>query len=129
MAYLTDTYQRITDTIVAQLEAGTKPWVQPWRSNAGVSPIPRRSNGEAYRGINVIMLWIARKANAYAENTWITYKQAQEFGGQVRKGERSTLVIKYGTFTPADREDADDEREFPTSSLTTSSTSSRSTAS
>ncbi|MCT2581111.1 MAG: DUF1738 domain-containing protein [Mesorhizobium sp.] len=112
MQSIKDTYQRITDTIVEQLEAGTKPWIRPWRGSVRHSLIPRRATGEAYRGINVLMLWVSGQMFGYQENTWMTYRQAQDLGGQVRKGEKGTLVVKYGTFTPKERED-DEDRSIP----------------
>jgi antirestriction protein ArdC len=113
MQSIKDTYQRITDTIIEQLEAGTKPWIRPWRGNTRRSSIiPRRVTGAAYRGINVIMLWVAGQIFGYEENTWMTYRQAQDLGGQVRKGEKGSLVVKYGTFTPKDQED-DEDRAIP----------------
>ncbi|UTV41762.1 zincin-like metallopeptidase domain-containing protein (plasmid) [Ensifer adhaerens] len=112
MQNIKDTYQRITDAVIEQLEAGTKPWIRPWRGNSRGSLVPRRATGEAYRGINVLMLWLASECAGYEENTWLTYRQAQEFGGQVRKGEKGTLVVKYGTFAPKERED-DDDRGIP----------------
>ncbi|RWB39785.1 MAG: DUF1738 domain-containing protein [Mesorhizobium sp.] len=112
MQSIKDTYQRITDTIVEQLEAGTKPWIRPWRGSVRHSLIPRRATGEAYRGINVLMLWVSGQMFGYEENTWMTYRQAQDLGGQVRKGEKGTLVVKYGTFTPKERED-DEDRSIP----------------
>lgn len=63
----------------------------------------RAVTGEAYRGINVIVLWVAGQMFGFEENTWMTYRQVQDFGGQVRKG--GTLVVKYGTFTPKDHEE------------------------
>ncbi len=59
MQSIKDTYQRITDAIIEQLEAGTKPWIRPWRGNSRGSLVPRRATGEAYRGINTLMLWLA----------------------------------------------------------------------
>ncbi|TIS88474.1 zincin-like metallopeptidase domain-containing protein [Mesorhizobium sp.] len=112
MQSIKDTYQRITDTIVEQLEAGTKPWIRPWRGNARRSLTPRRATGEAYRGINVLMLWVAGQMFGYEENTWMSYRQAQDLGAQVRKGEKGTLVVKYGTFNPKDHED-DEDRAIP----------------
>ena len=112
MQNIKDTYQRITDAVIEQLEAGTKPWIRPWRGNSRGSLVPRRVTGEAYRGINVLMLWLASELAGYEENTWLTYRQAQEFGGQVRKGEKGALVVKYGTFAPKERED-DDDRGIP----------------
>ncbi|NRQ18908.1 ArdC family protein [Ensifer sesbaniae] len=112
MQNIKDTYQRITDAIIEQLEAGTKPWIRPWRGNSRGSLVPRRATGEAYRGINVLMLWLASELAGYEENTWMTYRQSQDLGGQVRKGEKGALVVKYGTFTPKERED-DDDRAIP----------------
>jgi antirestriction protein ArdC len=112
MQNIKDTYQRITDAVIEQLEAGTKPWIRPWRGNSRGSLVPRRVTGEAYRGINVLMLWLASELAGYEENTWLTYRQAQELGGQVRKGEKGALVVKYGTFAPKERED-DDDRGIP----------------
>ncbi len=76
MQSIKDTYQRITDAIIEQLEAGTKPWIRPWRGNSRGSLIPRRATSEAYRGINVLMLWLASELAGYEENTWMTYRQA-----------------------------------------------------
>lgn len=113
MNNVSDTYQHITNLIIEEVEAGTKPWVRPWRGNTRqTSVFPRRSSGEAYRGINVLMLWIASQMNGYEDTTWITYRQAKDIGGQIRKGERGSLVVKYGTFTPKDQ-DADDDRSIP----------------
>ncbi|USJ28595.1 ArdC family protein [Ensifer adhaerens] len=112
MQNIKDTYQRIADAVIEQLEAGTKPWIRPWRGNSRGSLVPRRVTGEAYRGINVLMLWLASEFAGYEENTWLTYRQAQEFGGQVRKGAKGALVVKYGTFAPKERED-DDDRGIP----------------
>lgn len=108
MQNIKDTYQRITDAVIEQLEAGTKPWIRPWRGNSRGSLVPRRATGEAYRGINVLMLWLSSELAGYEENTWMTYRQAQDLGGQVRKGEKGALVFKYGTFAPKEREDDDD---------------------
>lgn len=90
----TDVYTRITNAIVADLENGVRPWAKPWNAEhlAGRITRPLRSNGMAYRGINVIMLWVAATARGYTAPIWMTYRQAQELGGQVRKGETGTPV-------------------------------------
>lgn len=113
----TDTYQRITDTIVSALEAGTRPWMQPWsaRNIGGSFPRPLRSTGEPYRGINVLLLWIASAANGFQFDRFMTYKQAQELGGQVRKGEKGTMIVKYGTVTRSvdNGRGEEEDREIP----------------
>lgn len=92
-----DTYQRITDTIIEALEAGTRPWMQPWNASNIGGPRPIRSTGEPYRGINVLLLWIASATKGFQYDRFMTYRQAQELGGQVRKGETGTSIVKYGT--------------------------------
>ncbi len=89
-------YQHVTDTIIAELQAGTLPWRQPWSGGAGLA-LPLRVTGERYRGINVLMLQVAAMKRGYDCRTWMTYKQSQDLGGQVRKGETSTTVVKFGT--------------------------------
>lgn len=113
----TDTYQRITDTIVEALEAGTRPWMKPWSAQniGGSFPRPIRSTGEPYRGINILLLWIASAANGFQYDRFMTYKQASELGGQVRKGEKGTAIVKYGTITRSQDNGRGEEenREIP----------------
>lgn len=89
-----DVFQTVTGQIVAALEAGTKPWEQPWTGSAVLRPL--RFNGERYRGVNTLILWMAQTAAGYRSPYWMTFKQALELGGAVRKGEKSTRVVYYG---------------------------------
>ena len=113
----TDTYQRITDTIIDALEAGTRPWIKPWNDRDPGSGLPRplRAGGEPYRGINVLLLWIACATHGFQQGRFMTYTQAQERGGQVRKGEKGTTIVKYGTITRVLEGEAGQEyeREIP----------------
>ena len=88
---------RITQEIIARLEAGTKPWVRPWRG--GPASRPLRACGTPYRGMNVFWLWMVADMCGYASPFWMTYNQAQRLGAQVRKGERSTIAIFYKSYT------------------------------
>ncbi len=90
-----DVYRHVTDKIVAALEAGTRPWEQPWRST-GCSLRPLRFNGEPYRGVNVLMLWVSAQEQGFSSPFWMTFQQAQSLSGAVRKGERGTKVVKAG---------------------------------
>lgn len=90
-----DVHQHVTDKIIAALEAGTKPWEQPWRSQGG-NLRPLRFNGEPYRGVNVLMLWVSAQERGFVSPYWMTFQQALELGGCVRKGERGTKVVKAG---------------------------------
>lgn len=107
-----DVYQKVTDQIIAQLQQGTAPWRKPWNAEhaAGRITRPLRANGIAYRGINVIMLWAAAMERGYAAPLWLTFKQAQELGGHVRKGEKGSLVVYANTInrTEADAETGED---------------------
>lgn len=99
MAPKFDVYAHVTDTIIAEIEAGTPPWRKPWTGSASSIALPTRHNGEEYRGINILMLWVMAAKNGYVSSRWMTYKQAQELGRQVLKGQTSSTVVKYGTFT------------------------------
>ena len=97
-----DVYEEVTNQIVALLEAGTRPWSPRWAS--GAASLPLRHEGTAYRGINILLLWSAAMTRGYTNPHWMTYRQAHELGGQVRKGEKGNLVVHAGTFTPKDGE-------------------------
>ena len=79
------------------MEAGVSPWRKPWSGGERGGAFPLRANGEPYRGINVLMLWLAAHANGFASAHWFTFKQAKELGAHVRKGQKSSTVVKYGT--------------------------------
>ena len=93
-----DVYDHVTDQIITQIAAGTPPWRRPWTGGAIGAAMPLRWNSEAYRGINVVMLWAVAAEQGYVSNRWLTYRQAQDLGGQVTKGQKSSTVVKYGTF-------------------------------
>lgn len=106
-------YERVTARVIAQIEAGTKPWLQPWKAehSAGRITRPLRANGEPYNGINILTLWDAAESAGYSCPIWLTYNQAQELGGQVRKGERSSRVVYANTFTKKEQTESGEESE------------------
>ena len=87
----------VTDAIVDALTRGSPPWRTPWKTGGSAALLPLRACGTPYRGINVVMLWRKAIAKGYSAPFWMTYRQAAARGGQVRKGERGTTVIKVGT--------------------------------
>lgn len=98
-----DLYQSVTDTVIDQLEAGTVPWVQPWGRPEVSTPLGMPVNGDTkrhYSGINILLLWGAAIDTRRTTQTWLTYRQAQKLGGQVRKGETGTTVCYADTFIP-----------------------------
>ncbi|EOZ0759597.1 ArdC-like ssDNA-binding domain-containing protein, partial [Escherichia coli] len=94
----TDIYQTVTDSIIAALEAGVKPWSCPWLRVSGMSGLPSNyATGTAYSGMNIMLLWCSASKQGFSDSRWMTYKQAQAAGGQVRKGEHGTTAIFYTT--------------------------------
>ena len=94
-----DIFQRVTDQIVRAIEAGTESYRMPWKTTGRFisSPINAVSK-KAYRGINILLLWATAQEKGYTTGTWATYKQWQELGAQVRKGEKSANVVFWKFF-------------------------------
>ena len=101
----TSLYQEITDKIIAELEAGRAPWVQPWGTAAAKAALAMPRNASTHRrysGINVLILWGAVIERGFSSQSWLTFRQALGLGGNVRKGERGTTVVYADRFTPED---------------------------
>ncbi|MCW9023086.1 MAG: zincin-like metallopeptidase domain-containing protein [Gammaproteobacteria bacterium] len=115
MAKIKDIYAHVTNKIISELENNIRPWMKPWNAEhaAGRITRPLRHNGLPYNGINILMLWTAALDAGYSSPYWLTYKQTKALGAQVRKGERSTLVVYANTFTRTE-ENADGEQEAQT---------------
>lgn len=112
----TDIYAEVTNTVLEALESGTKPWVKQWNNGPSNFIMPRRSTGEFYQGINILLLWIAAEKKGYFSEYWFTYKQAVALGANVTKGEKSTRVCYYGTFIPKDKKTGE-KKEQPSKFL------------
>ncbi|ODR99523.1 antirestriction protein [Methyloceanibacter methanicus] len=99
-----DIYSRITDQIVRSLEQGIKPWTQPWNAAHAAGPVsrPLRFNGETYSGINILTLWASAMERSFAAPIWMTFRQAKELGGHVRKGEKGAPVVYANTIVKTD---------------------------
>lgn len=107
-------YDEVTARIIAELEAGRIPWVQPWSSaacggpgetgagGAGAVPcLPRNAlTSRSYSGINILLLWASALAAGWERPGWLTFRQAIAAGGNVRKGEHGTQVVYADRFTP-----------------------------
>ncbi|EDT2963669.1 DUF1738 domain-containing protein [Salmonella enterica subsp. enterica] len=94
----TDLYQAVTDKIISALESGVTPWKCPWQSaNRNIADyFPRNGlSHRFYSGVNVLLLWLAARDNGYQSPGWLTFRQANEAGGNVRKGERASLAIFF----------------------------------
>jgi antirestriction protein ArdC len=87
-----DLYAEVSARIVAELEAGAAPWVKPWSATSGANTPCNAVSNRPYSGCNVVLLWMAQAAG-YRTPRFLTFKQALELGGNVRKGERGTKVF------------------------------------
>ncbi|RYG93597.1 MAG: DUF1738 domain-containing protein, partial [Alphaproteobacteria bacterium] len=102
-------HDTVTNRIIQELEAGRFPWVQPW---AAAVPTPlglpqNASTGRTYSGINILLLWFAAMEQGRPSQRWLTFKQALALGGNVRKGEKGTMVVYADSFVPtSEREKA-----------------------
>ena len=91
LSHHSSVYSIVTEQILKQLESGVAPWHRPWTTQMPKNLV----SGRGYRGINVFLL----ASNGYGSPYWLTYKQATERGGHVRKGEHGARVVfwKIGT--------------------------------
>jgi antirestriction protein ArdC len=106
-----DLHARVTDTIVAAIEAGNTVASLPWRRTGLPNCLPANAHSKAaYNGINIVALWAAGMLRGYPFALWATYRQWAELGAQVRKGEKASTVVFYKEFAvDADPDDADDD--------------------
>jgi antirestriction protein ArdC len=119
MIEVRDVYSKITSRIIADLEQGVRPWMRPWSAEhaAGRITRPLRHNGISYKGINVVMLWSASVVKGYSCPLWLTFRQALELGGNVRKGEHGELVVYANRLTRTETGDNGEETERKTQFL------------
>ena len=110
-----DIYSEITNAIIAELEKGVMPWVPNWDDRLHSRPM--RATDEPYRGINVLLLWIAAARAGYESRYWFTYRQVKERGGFVRKGEKSTPIVYRGSMKKVERTENGEERQREVSFL------------
>ncbi len=100
-----DLYQNVTDKIIAALEAGTPPWIRPWRVDADTGLPVNGGTQRPYQGINIVLLTMEAMVQGYARNRWLTYRQAAALGGQVRAGSTGATVVFYKLSEFPDKDD------------------------
>jgi antirestriction protein ArdC len=107
----TDLYTRVTNAILADLERGVRPWLKPWNAEhaAGRITRPLRAGGQPYKGINVLMLWASAMEQGFRSPIWMTYRQAKELKGNVRKDSKGTLVVYADRITKTEADDNGEE--------------------
>ena len=99
-----DVYQAVTDRILELLDGGAVPWRHPIRRGGGDGWPKNLESRRPYRGVNVFLLATTAWAKGYESSYWLTYKQAQSQGGQVRKGEKSSMVVFWKQYETTDRQ-------------------------
>lgn len=105
-----DIYTEVTERIIREVEGGVIPWVRPWKDGVGQDGLPvNAASGRRYSGINLLLLWMSASGHGYSTSRWLTYRQAAEVGGQVRRGERGTMVVYAATYTPRDEVERSNE--------------------
>lgn len=90
-----DVYQSITDQIVASIEAGAGKFMMPWHRDTATTMPTNVLTGNTYNGVNIVALWAAAEQCGFTTGYWATYKQWSLLGGQVRKGEKGSVVVFY----------------------------------
>jgi antirestriction protein ArdC len=111
-----DLYTRVTERVIADLEAGVRPWTKPWDArNTYGAGLPVRHNGLPYRGVNVLILWGEALDKGYNCPVWMTFRQALTLGASIRKGEHGSMVVYADRFTRIETDANGDEveREIP----------------
>lgn len=112
-----DIYARITDRIVADLEKGVRPWIQPWNAANAKGRItrPLRQNGQPYTGMNTLLLWSETITQGFVSPMWMTFRQAAQLEACVRKGESGATVVFASRFTKSEGDGSGGavDREIP----------------
>ncbi len=95
-----DVYVKLTESFINLLNMGIIPWERPWTpQNAPANLISKKN----YRGSNVWFLNAMQEIKGYKSRWWVSYKQAQELGGNVKKGEKSSMIV-YWKFSKYEKE-------------------------
>ena len=105
----TSIYDTVTNRILDSFRNGIVPWQKPWSTATYEGGnFPRNfKTGRTYRGVNILLLWSA----PFTAPFWLTYKQAREMGGSVRKGEKGTQIVFYKQLNSKQDEDNHTEEE------------------
>jgi antirestriction protein ArdC len=110
-------YETVTQRIIEELEQGAAPWVRPWTAGT-CGDLPYNAVSQrTYRGVNVLLLWMAGAARSYCSPAWLTFRQAGRLGGRVRKGEKAEHIVYTATFIRKETDEATGEETEQTVSF------------
>jgi antirestriction protein ArdC len=99
-----DLYAEVTNQIVAMLEKGVVPWRSPILGQGKAGHPKNLESGKQYRGVNVFLLAFTAWAQGYESAYWMTFNQAKQRGGTVKKGEKASFVVFWKEYGVTDRE-------------------------
>jgi antirestriction protein ArdC len=99
-----DLYTEVTNQIVVMLEKGVVPWRSPILGQGKAGHPKNLESGKQYRGVNVFLLAFTAWAQGYESSYWMTFNQAKQRGGSVKKGEKASMVVFWKEYEVADRE-------------------------
>jgi antirestriction protein ArdC/DNA polymerase III epsilon subunit-like protein len=103
--------EKVANAIIEAIERGTVPWQKPW-TGGGFLPTSV-ATGKTYEGSNILVLWAAMEKNGWTDNRFLTYKQAEKLGGNIRRGEKGTQVIHWQpVFKEVEKPDGTKEKVF-----------------
>jgi antirestriction protein ArdC len=105
-----DIHAEVTAKLIAAIEKGVGEPQMPWRRSSAPLFMPVNAlTKKPYNGINIVSLWVAAELAGYTAPIWGTYRQYQELGAQVRKGEKASLVVFYKEFDVDPEPDNEDD--------------------
>lgn len=93
--------QEVTNKVIKMIETGTAPWQKPWDAQKAIMTRPKNINGRPYHGMNSLYLWYTSIERGYNDPRWLTFKQINELGARVKKGEKS-VTVEYWQWTKKD---------------------------
>ena len=103
--------EKVANAIIEAIERGTVPWQKPW-TGGGFLPTSV-ATGKTYEGSNILVLWAAMDKNGWTDNRFLTYKQAEKLGGNIRRGEKGTQIIHWQpVFKEVEKPDGTKEKVF-----------------
>ena len=110
-----DLHREVTQRFIDALQKGCVPWIKPWKAsgNSATGFPVNAANERRYRGINVTILWSAAIERGFTRDRWLTYRQAQNAGGYVKRGEKGTPVVLYRTIEAKPTATAQPDDEEP----------------
>ncbi len=110
-----DIYETITAKLLAAIEASPGDPIMPWQRGGTRPVLPTNAvTGQAYRGVNILSLWVTALERGYGSGEWATLRQWNEKGARVRKGEKASPIVFYKEITVDGRADAGRRAEAET---------------